>query len=445
MRKSLTLLVVVVSGLALRAQESPGLWTLQDCIDYAIENNIALKRQEVLRDQYRYDLKEQKAGILPSLNFETNAYLNYGRSVSPEDNIITFEPNFNNSYGISSGVTLFNGFAKSNRISAARFLYKMGQEEVETQKNLLSLDIVNAYYQLLMARGLEESAVEQVEVTGKQLARIKLLVETGKESKTTFYELQSQLSSDRLLLTQAHNNSMLALESLRNLLQIEPGVAFDVASESDLPVVITEEMVDADSVYHIAKTLLPGIRALEYKTMAREKELAVYRGLKTPAVNFFAGWRTAYFNALSEGVDPVPFSEQVRNNNNPYFGINLSIPIFNRWANQRNVKRAKLNLEDSNLEMEQEYNDLYRQVTTACLELSASRDEYLAAKDNLEFNTVSYDAVEKKLTVGLANATEYAEARRQYFSAEINMLRTQLQYNLKMITLRFYQTGDWNF
>ncbi|MEZ5012191.1 MAG: TolC family protein [Bacteroidales bacterium] len=137
MRKSLTLLVIVLTGLASKAQDT--LWTLQDCIDYVIENNIALKRQEILRDQYRYDLKEQRAGIMPTLSFETNAYLNYGRSVSPEDNIITFEPNFNNSYSFSSGVTLFNGFAKSNRISAAKFLYKMGREQVETQKNLSPL------------------------------------------------------------------------------------------------------------------------------------------------------------------------------------------------------------------------------------------------------------------------------------------------------------------
>jgi len=431
---------IILIGACLTAQEG---WTLQDCLDYAIEHNLSIKRQEVTGEQYRYDLKEQKLRMLPNLSFETSASINYGRSVSPEDNIITFDPNLSNGYSFSSGVTIFNGFAQYNRISASKFLDMMGQELVERQKNLLSLDIVNAYYRLLMARGLAEAAAAQLEVTQKQLRRTELLVETGKEAKTTWFELQSQASSDNLLLTQAKNDALIALQDLRTLLQLEPGTEFEVSGENTV-IIDIERDYTPDSVYDQAKRVLPMIQVLELKTSAMEKQLASYKGLLTPALSIYGGWRTQYFNALNSEVEPPNFNTQLKENSNPYFGVHIGIPIFNRWSNMRNVKRAMLNLEDSNLELEQEYNNLYQEVTKACLELTASQDEYLAARDNLEFSRIAYDAVEKKFTTGLANATEFAEARRQFFSAEVNLLRAQLQYNIRMITIQFYQTGSWS-
>lgn len=441
MRKRITLLAgaIITISVAISAQEG---WTLQDCLDYAMENNLALKRQEIAKEQYRYDLKEQRLRMLPSVSFETSASINYGRSVSPEDNIITFDPNLSNGYSFSSGLTIFNGFAQYNRVSATKFLLLMGQEQVEMQKNLLSLDIVNAFYQLIMARGMAKSASQQLEVTMKQLNRTAMLVETGKEAKTTWYELQSQASSNNLLLTQANNNAAIALQNLKTLLQIEPGSAFEISEEAEI-IVEQEENVTPDSIYMVAKEMLPMIKVLEYKTRSMEKQLASSKGLLTPAISVGGGWSTQYFNALNSNTEPPPFNTQLRDNSNPYFGVRIGIPIFNRWANMRNVKRSKLNLQDANLELEQEYNSLYQQVTQACLELSASQDEYIAAKDNLEFSRIAFDAVEKKFIAGLANATEFSEARRQLFSAEVNLFRAQLQYNMKMITIQFYQTGRW--
>jgi outer membrane protein len=440
MRKRIMIVTgIILIGNFLSAQEG---WTLQDCLDYAVEHNLTVKRQEVTSEQYRYDLTEQKLRMLPNLSFESAASINYGRSVSPEDNIITFDPNLSNSYTLSSGVTIFNGFAQYNRVSATKLLNLMGQELVERQKNLLSLDIVNAYYSLLMARGLAETAQAQLEVTMKQLRRTELMVETGKEPKTTWYELQSQASSDNLLLTQAKNNALIALQDLVTLLQLEPGTDFNIANGDTIMIEVEREF-EPDSLYNAAKEVLPMIHALELKTRSMEKQLSSYKGLLTPALSIYGGFRTQYFNALNSDVEPPSFNTQLKDNSNPYFGIHIGIPIFNRWSNMRNVKRAMLNLEDSNLELEQEYNNLYQEVTKACLELTASQDEYLAARDNLEFSRIAYDAVEKKFTTGIANATEFAEARRQFFSAEVTLLRAQLQYNVRMITIRFYQTGEW--
>jgi outer membrane protein len=441
MRRILVLLLLFTPFVSNLAQEE---WSLQDCLEYAVENNISLKRQEVLSEIYRTDLRASKANMLPNLNFSARANMNFGRSVDPVTNDITFSQNLGNSFSIGSGLTVFNGFALINRVSAARFMYQMGVELQKQQENMMALDIISAYYQLLMARGVVQTATRQLEVSDQQLHRVDVMVRTGSENKTTLLEMQSQVSNDRLLLTQAVNNEAIGRENLRRLLQLDPGVDFFIADKEGPVSMEGNAYSNADSVYNVANEIMAGITALEYQALAREKELKASIGEATPELRLSAGWGTGYFDAMTEGVETTPFMEQLKNNNSQSIEATLSIPIFNRWFYGRNIKRAKLSLQDSKLELEQGRNDLYQQVNTACLELAAISDEYLAALDNYKFSELAFVAVEKKFQIGMANATEYSEARRQKFSSEIYLLRTELQYEVKQMTIRFFLTGEWN-
>lgn len=418
-------------------------WSLKDCLDYATENNIALKRQRIQSDMYKNDLWASKANLLPSLNFRTTGNKNFGRSVDPGTNDITFNQTISNGLSLGSSVTIFNGFTLVNRMSAAKFLYKMGIELQEQQLDLMSLDIINAYYELIMARGLVETAGRQLEVSEEQLHRIDVMVRTGSENRTTLLEMQSQVSNDRLLYTQAINNEILGLDKLRRLLQLDPETAFDIIPRSAPVQVAEKSLINVDSVYSVASDIMPGINALVYKQSAREKEYKASIGEATPELSFSAGWGTGYFDANMVGVETIAYSEQLKNNINQSLQATLSIPIFNGWYYGRNIKRARLNLEDSRLELEEGRNNLYQEVNSACLELSAIHDEYLAALDSREFSDLAFIAVEKKFQIGMANATEYSEARRQKFSAEVELLSMELQYELKQITIQFYLTGEW--
>jgi len=441
MRKITIILFILLQTTIISAQDN---WSLQDCIDYAVENNIALKRQQIQTETYRADRKLSKANLLPNLNFSSQANMNFGRSVDPVTNTITFNQNIGNSFSIGSGVTVFNGFALMNRVSAAKFLYMMGVELQEQQEDLILLDIINAYYEILMARGVVQTATDQLKVAEQQLHRVEVLVRTGSENRTTLLEMQSQVSGDRLLLTQAVNNASIGLEKLRSLLQLEPGVDFNVEDRLVPPTVIDNQTNNsADSIYSVAQDILPVINALDYKMIARKKELKAAIGEATPKLSLYAGWSTGYFDAKMEGVETTPYLDQLKNNNSQYVQASISIPIFNRWYNGRNINRARLNLEDTQLELEQEKNSLYQQINSACLELEAINDEYLAAKDNFEFSTQTFNAIEKKFQLGMANATEYSEARRQRFSAEVNLLKAELQYELKSMTINFFLTGEW--
>ncbi|MBE0675259.1 MAG: TolC family protein [Bacteroidales bacterium] len=440
MRRSLLLLCLLVWNVAIFSQES---WTLDDCIAYAIRNNISVKRAEVSIKQADINLAEQRAARLPSLSLSSSASINYGRSISPEDNIITFDPNFYNRYGFSSSLSLFNGFAQSNRISAFRFLSKMTRFQVEQDKNRVALDVATQYYQVLVSRGVAETAESNYDLAVKQYDRVKAMVEAGREAKALLQEMRSQVSGAQLLLTRARNEEIMAVEELRALLNIKPEESFDIGDrESNLIPVTTPGDTLTEAMYASALQLMPGIEVLRAKRDARGKEFSAARGTLFPSISFYAGWQTTYFNALKSTSGTLPFNEQLKNNNNPYFGLNLSIPLFNRWNNVSNLNRAKLNLTDSEFELEQEIENLRKEISKAVLELEILEQEYYSASENLKFCEESYVAVESKFIVGLANASELAESTNRLLTARIDLLRIALQYSLKSFTMKLYQTGS---
>ena len=422
---------------------SQELWTLDDCISYAINNNISVKRAEVSIQQANINLAEQRAMRLPSLSLSSSASINYGRSISPEDNIITFDPNFYNRYGFSSSMNIFNGFAQANRISASRFLTKMTRFKVEQDKNRLALDVATKYYQVLISRGVAETAAANYDLAVKQYERVRAMVEAGREANSLLHEMRSQVSGAQLLLTRAKNEEIMAVEELRALLNIKDGSQFEIGDrESNMIMVVSQDDSVAGEMYASALQLMPGIEVLRARREARKRELSAARGTLYPSVSLYAGWQTTYFNAMKSTSETLPFRDQLRNNNNPYFGLNLSIPLFNRWSNVSKLKSARLNLSDSELELELEIENLRKEISKAVLELEILEQEYYSLSENLKFCEESFRAVESKFNVGLANATELYEASNRLIGARIDLLRITLQYSLKSFTMRLYQTGS---
>ena len=243
-----TLILFLVAGYtSLSAQES-GKWTLQDCINYAVENNIGLQRQMLQTGLAEADLLKARMDMLPSLNFGSDAQMGFGRSIDPVTNLITFEQNISNSYSINSSFRIFSGFAALNAMAANKFMLKAGIETEKVFRNTLVVNILGAYYQVLYAKGLEEAAKMQVEQSEKQLFRIQKLVENGREALSKQFEMESRVSDDRLSYTIAMNTSSQALTSLKQMLQLAPGTEFDILMPELGNILITDEELDRKSV-----------------------------------------------------------------------------------------------------------------------------------------------------------------------------------------------------
>ncbi|HUW92337.1 MAG TPA: TolC family protein [Bacteroidales bacterium] len=439
---SLVILLVFLAPHDLSAQVKR--WTLEDCINYALTNNIGLQRQGLQTETAEVNLLKTKMDILPNLNFGSDARLGFGRSIDPVTNLITFKQNLSNSYSLNSTIQVFNGFATLNSISANKFMLKAGIEAEKVASNTLIVEIMGQYYRVIYAKGLESAAKMQVELSEKQLFRITKMVETGKEAVARKYEIESQASGDRLTYTIARNSASQAVTQLKQMLQLEPGADFDILLPDLENLMITDSGFDTDSIFSIASEVLPRLKAIDYELKATAKQVAAAKGALAPSLSVGAAIYTGYYKVISEdAAEQASFSSQLKNNNSQALFLSLNIPIFNNYSTNRSIKLAKIRKSDTELRLSLERNNLYTEIEDACLSYNRGKEEYVAAEANLAFNQKSFNAVEKKFESGLVDVTDYSAAKTTLFSAETEALRTKLQLLIRKLTIQFYSTGEY--
>jgi outer membrane protein len=419
-------------------------WTLEDCVNYAVENNIGLQRQKLQTENTEVDYLKSKMDILPSLNLGSDVQLGFGRSTDPVTSGITFNENISNQYFANSEIEIFRGLTKMNTISANRFMLQAGLETEKIVRNRLVGDILAQYYQVWYAKGIEEAAKMQLDLSEKQLFRIKKMVETGREASSRQYEIESQASSDKLSYTIAKNTTLQAITTLKQTLQLEPGTEFDILLPDLDQILIADDHFSPDSVYSLAAQVLPRLKAIEYELTAAEKQVKAAKGSISPYLVGGGSIYTGYYNVLSNGtLEQASFSEQIKANNSQSIYMSLRIPIFNRYTTARNIKIAKLRKNDTQLKLLEEKNNLYTDIENACLNFNRGKDEYSSAAANLEFNKKSFNAVEKKFEAGLVDVTDYSAASTKLFRAETETLRSKLQLMIRHILIQFYSSGEY--
>jgi len=419
-------------------------WTLEDCVNYAVANNIGLQRQKLLTQSKEADLLASRMNLLPNLNAGSNLQLANGRSID-QSNAIAFNKNLTNTLGLSSNIVLFNGFTEINSIAANKFMLKAGLESEKIAKNTLIADIMGQYYQVLYAKGLEDASKMQLDLSEKQFFRITKMVETGKEALAKQYEIESQVSADKLSYTIAHNTASQSITTLKQMLQLEPGTEFDVLMPDLNNLLIVDNSFSTDSVYKLAAQNLPRLKEIEFELKASKKQIAVARGNLAPRITAGGVIGSYYYNVLNagDGVIQNAYERQLNGNLSKQVTVSLNVPIFNNLSTYRSIKQAKLRKSDNELRLELEKNNLYTDIENACLNYDRGKDEFSAARSNFDFNTKSFQAVEKKFESGLLDVTSYSVAKTTLFRAETEALRTKLQLLIRKLTIQFYSTGEF--
>jgi outer membrane protein len=419
-------------------------WTLGDCINYAVTNNINLQRQKLQTQVAQVNYSKSEMDLLPSLNFGANGRVGFGRSIDPVTNLITFKQNLSNSYSLSTNIQLFNGFAALNTIAANKFMLKAGLENEKITRNTLIVNIMGQFYQVLYSKGIEDAAKMQLDLSEKQLFRIQKMVETGREALSKQYEIESQVSSDRLSYTIARNSTSQALTTLKQMLQIEPGTSFDILLPDMNNLLAIDISYNTDSIYNLAAQNLPRLKELEFELKASKKQVAAAWGNVAPNLTIGGSIYTGYYKVISETATVQdPFATQLKNNNSQSMSLSLNIPIFNNYTLGRNIKLAKLRRNDNDLRLQLEKNSLYTDIENACLDFNRGKDEYASAVANFDFNKKSFEAVEKKFESGIVDVTDYSASKTKLFRAETEALRTKLQMLIRRLTIQFYSSGEY--
>jgi outer membrane protein TolC len=298
------------------------------------------------------------------------------------------------------------------------------------------------FYQVLYSKGIEDAAKMQLDLSEKQLFRIVKMVETGREASSKQYEIESQVSSDKLSYTIARNSTSQALTTLKQMLQLEPGKSFDILLPDMNNLLTIDNTYNTDSIYNLAAKNLPRLKELEFELEASKKQVAAAWGYVAPNITGGGSIYTGYYKVLN--VDGQPsFSYQLKNNNSQAIFLSLNIPIFNNYTTGRNIKLAKLRRNDNALRLQLEKNSLYTDIENACLDFNRGKDEFASAVANFDFNKKSFDAVEKKFESGIVDVTDYSASKTKLFRAETEALRTKLQMLIRKLTIQFYSTGEY--
>ena len=418
-------------------------WTLEECINYAVANNIGLERQRLQTKSAEVNLLKSKMDLLPNLNLGSDANLQFGRTINPADNSITFEQNLNNQYYVNSSLNVFTGFVTVNTIAANKFMVEAGLESEKITRNRLVVDILGQFYQILYAKGLENASKMQLDLSERQLFRITKMVETGKEAVSKQFEIESRVSADRLSYIIAQNTTSQAITTMKQMLQLKPGTEFDILLPDLNNMIIADMTFDTDSIYALASEVLPRLKEITFELKAAKKQYAASKGYVSPNLTAGGSIWTGYYNVTGDNTAQDPFKSQLKSNNSQAVSLTLNIPIFNRFSTGRNIKQAKLKRDDTALRLEQEKNNLYTEIENACLNYNRGKGEFAASIANYEFNKKSFSAVEKKFEAGLVDVTDYTMAKTTLFSAETEALRTKLQLIIRRLGIQLYSTGEY--
>ena len=274
---------------------SQEIWTLEKCINYAYENNIRIKQQELNAKYSKNTLIQSKAEALPNLNAQANHNYSFGRAVDPYTNTFSTENVISDNFSLSSSVTLFNGFQIINTIKQNQFNLLASIQDVEKMKNDISLNIASAYLQILFNEELLEIATNQLEIIQQQVERTKNLVDAGSLAKGSLLEIEAQTALENLQMVNAQNQLNISYLTLTQLLDLDSVGGFKI-EHPQFPDLEEENLIPSvNQVYLEAINNLPQIKSAEYQLLGYERGLAIARGTRSPRLSLSASYMSHHF------------------------------------------------------------------------------------------------------------------------------------------------------
>ncbi|HPD94453.1 MAG: TolC family protein [Bacteroidales bacterium] len=432
------LLAFIMLPFTARLQEP---WTLEKCIQYAIDNNLQVK-------QYELDVKSNEASLLgakfdvaPNLSANANHAYNYGRVTNYNTNAKEKSNLMSTSFSFSSNMPLFNGFQVINTVKKKQFDLKASVMDVEAIKNNITLTVVADYLQILFQQELVENALRQLKQSQLQVERTKLLVDAGSLPEGNLYEVEALEASDELTLVDAQNLLAMYTLNLTQLLEIKSPEGFSIVKPEISDSLKLDIPGEPQNIYGFAVESKPQILAAQYRVSSSELDLKIAKGEYFPQLTLFGSYGTGvqkYLKSSDVYTSTDPFFTQIKNNAEMSFGLSLSIPIFNRWSAHTAVTQAKISLENAKLSLETQKNNLYKDIQQAYVDALAAQKKQSASIKSQQSARESFRYTENKFNLGLLTALDYTTSRNNLAKADTDLLQAKYEFVFKVKILDFY-------
>ena len=449
MRK-IALLLIIISGTVLNLKSQDKYWTLEECINHAVDNNIIIKQQELQTQLQENTLEQSKLDLLPSLNATATNNWSFGRALDETTYQFTEEENVrSNQFYASSGVTLFSGLQNYNTILRNRYNVDASFQDLQNIKDDISLNVALAYLQILLNKELVAVTGNQLQTTREQIEKTRKMVEAGSLPRGNLLEIQAQAAREELQLINMENQLDLSYLNIVQLLELDSVAGFEVIVPE---IVITETGIIAENIndiYNTAKQIRPEVKSAELRLKSAEYDLKIAKGGRSPRLNLNTTFSTGYSSIRQKilGIDPVegilygeyPFADQINDNINYGIGLTLSIPVFNGWQVNTSISNSKISIQNNQYSLENTRKQLYKNIQQAYADAQASLKSYIASQKAVESMQESFRYTEQRFNVGMVTPVEYNTAKAQLLNAESELAQSKYEYIFKIKVLDFYK------
>lgn len=416
----------------IQAQEAKK-WTLRECVGYALEHNITIQQSELDLLNAEIDKSDALGNFIPTLNGQASFVSSTGLTQDPTTNSLVNQTLFSITPSVSSNLTLFDGLRNFHTLNRAKLSKLASFYQLENMKDDISLTVANAYLQILSNRESLKVLKVQYAITQQDLERTQTLVDNGVVPRGDLLEIEATAADQEQQIVNAQNALAISKITLAQLLTITDYENFDISDESFM--IPPSNILDntPKEIFNKAVTFRNDIKFSEISLELAEKDLQIAKGARYPTLGAFFNYNTRYADNI-----PLDFVNQLWLFDGVSYGLQLNVPVLNGFSVKNNIKRNKISVQKSVLELEQQKLDLESNVNQVYVDVIGSFKAYEAAEKTVEARRLSYDYARERFDVGLMNSFDFSQAQSRLDNAEAELIRTKYDYIFKLKVLEFY-------
>lgn len=431
MKKSVFILFACLLACGVGAEP----YSLEKCIEVALQNNNALRQttNQYKAQQINYDQARQN--LSPSLSGSIGQNWVFGRSIGA-DNVYHAQSSAQTSFNVSASLMLFDGLKVKFQIDEARSSRQASAADVEALQATIRMNITAMYLQVLLNKALLQESAVRLSDTQQKIDRAQGLIEAERLAAGEIYALQAQQAKEELTSVQAQGDYQLSLLNLAQAMELDSFATFDIlvpdSTELVLPLLPTAEEVYGQALLH-----RPEVSSAQFKVQAATASLKAAKAAYSPVLSAGANVGTGYYNMY--GVENNRFAQQLSDNVSSSVGLSLYVPLYTQMQTTNGVKRARLNLENAQLDLQQVKKDLLKEIDQAYYTALAAQSQHLSAQKATTASEEAFRYATSKYEGGKISVYEYYEAKNSYMQARSQQLQAQYNYLFKVRILQYYE------
>lgn len=467
---NLSRLLLTLASLLAFLSASPQVkeWSLEDCINFALDSNINIKKQVLMVEAQKNQLLQDYLIMLPDLNAGASHGYNWGQTVDRYTNQFATKRIQSDNFYLGTQLNLFQGLRQINTLDQTKLDYQAVQYDLDKAMDDISIAVAGYYLDILYSQELLGVANAQYDITEQQVNRMQKMVDAGTMARGDLLNLEAQLATEELNVVEAENKLTISYLSLQQLIDHPYSKDFKIQVPELKPIEAPQVVMTPEDVYQVALSNRPEIKSAELRLESAKKGVSIARGYLSPTLSFTGTWATGYSGAASNptgpytqyyenagfvantlepvtligtgytGSETIPFDNQLNDNQNKSLQLNLYIPIFNGWQVRTSISQAKIQKEQADLDLQQARLDLNKTIEQAYADAVAALKNFNAAEKKVNAQREAFKYAEQKLEVGLVTAVEYNDVKKNLMTAESELLQAKYRFIYTTTILDFY-------